>query len=219
MSRNGEWLACYAQEPTRRLIRIWNVREKKLVQQMDLPVGFHLPSGLAMSTDGRYLAIADSSDLLAIWDRRQPQAPPVIPQPHEVPVPTMGRRGSRPVQQVVFSQDGDYLTTLYDGRAYLWHVATGIQLAVTARAEGDERVTYVSLGKDGKSWLIGRSRALGLVDLNPSVWQYWACIDAGGSISPEDWSRLLPGLPYRCTCARNFRCSTGSSAGRGSRHK
>jgi hypothetical protein len=139
MDEKGKWLACYAQHETRRWIRIWDIGVRKLAREIDLPNGFRSPSSIAMSADGRYLALGDSSDLFAMWDWQQVQSPPVIPQPHEVP--KLGGRGYRPVSHLAFSPDGNLLTTLYNGRACLWDAASGVQLAAAPNARGDGAVT------------------------------------------------------------------------------
>jgi hypothetical protein len=202
----GRWLACYAQNDLRRSIRVWQLGlHKKLARQIDLPQGFRSPASIALSSDGQYLALGDSSDLFAIWKWQSLQSPPVIPQPHEVP--QLGGRGFRPVLHLTFSQDSRLLSTIYNGRAHLWHVESGVQLAAAPHGSGDSAVTHIGLGRDLKSWYVGRGQAIGLVDLNPSVWQYWACVAAGGNLSPDEWNRFLPGIPYRCTCTNTRFCS------------
>lgn len=205
IDNQGAWLACYVQEDSRRSIRVWSLSSKKLAREITIPDGFGFLSSIAMSGDGRFLAFGDQHDLLAWWDWQDPQKPPTIPQPHEIP--KFGGRGFLPVSYIGFSADGAMLTTLYGVRAYLWDVASGVQLAALPNPQPARAVTQVLLGNDLKSWLVGRGQGISIVDLNSTSWAYWACIDSGGgSLTKDEWTRLLPGLPYRCTCTMAGPC-------------
>lgn len=205
IDNRGTWLACYAQQESRRSLRVWSLSPKRLTREIPIPNGFGFLSSIAMSGDGRFLAVGDQHDLLAWWDWQDHEKPPTIPQPHEVP--RLGGRGFRPVSYLGFGPDGTTLTTLYSGRAYLWDIASGVQLAALPDPQAASAATHVLLGRDLKTWLIGRGQGITVVDLNSTSWAYWACIESGGgSLTKDEWTRLLPGLPYRCTCTMAGPC-------------
>jgi hypothetical protein len=206
LDAKGRWLACYAQTGGAGLwINIWDLSDSHLARAIKLPGGFAFPSSIAISPNGKFVAIGERGDIVAIWNWQDKEAAPIIPPPHEVS--QLGGRGARPVSYLAFSPDGELLTTIYGGRAYLWNVTQGVQMAALPNGAGASAVTDVVLARDQKSWLVGRSRGISVVDLNPTVWEYWACIDAGGrGLEKDEWSRLLPGLPYRCTCTYSGPC-------------
>ena len=209
IDNKGDWFACYVQENGRLLVRVWGLYPKQLARVIDIPNGFGLPSSIAMSGNGRFLALGYPHDLLTWQDWQDRNKQPTTPQPHEIS--QFGARGARTVSYVGFSPDGTMVTTIYDNRAYLWDVASGVQLAALPKAPVASAVTRVLVGRDLKSWLIGRGQDVSVVDLNSASWAYWACIDSGGgSLTEEEWTRLLPGLPYRCTCTMAGQCTSPS---------
>jgi TIR domain len=209
LDNKGDWLACYVQENGRISVRVWGLRPKKLARVIEIPSGFGAPSSIAMSGDGRFLALGYPHDLFTWQEWQDRQKQPTTPQPHEIS--QFGARGSRPVSYLAFSPDGTMVTSIYDRQAYLWDVASGVQLAALPNAAPAAAVTRVLVGRDLKSWLVGRGQGISVVDLNSASWAYWACIDSGGgSLTEEEWTRLLPGLPYRCTCTMAGQCTSSS---------
>ena len=79
------------------------------------------------------------------------------------------------------------VTTLYGGRGYLWDVASGVQLAALPNPPPASAVTHVLLGRDLKSWLVGRGQGVSVVDLNPTSWVAAVAFLVGASTS---WSTV-----------------------------
>jgi WD40 repeat protein len=132
-----------------RLVRVWNVRTGKLVDELDSGGA----EALEFSPDGRILAVAGSA-------------------------------AGRVVARVDVS---------------LWDVATGTQIGPSLSA--GRRTVMIDISSDGRRLLMTAANGEGAVwDIDPQSWARRACRVANRTLTRGEWSRFLPGRPYRPAC-------------------
>ena len=94
---------------------------------------------LALSADGRWLAAANTSGTILIWDLSDPSAPPQALA-----------RQAYPAEALAFSPSGDLLAAAHGDRLVrLWAVDGGAQ-PLAALAGPSDRITSVAFSPDGR---------------------------------------------------------------------
>ncbi len=147
---------------------------------------------VAFSPNGKILATGNADDTARLFD---------VATQQQMGVPLRGATGW--VYSVAFSPDGQTLAAgSYDGTVRLWNVATNQQIGA-ALASGDTHVVdSVAFSPDGNTLAAGYS---------DGVVQLWAvryltnvvsflCASVGGSFTPAEWTRYVPGPAYQKTC-------------------
>lgn len=187
LSADGRYLVTASSESPSSVVEIRSTREGEVVRRLDLAHGhaldvvlstdgeqlyvatsahtvetFDVATGsalthletqvdlrdLALSSDGERLAVA-AHDALQLWDTRV--------TPRERPL----RGHGAPVRGLSFSPDGARLLSGgWDGRALLWDVASGAELASFSRAR---RVEAVAFSPSGTHFAVA-SREIGLFE-------------------------------------------------------
>ncbi|MGI8334389.1 WD40 repeat domain-containing protein [Actinomadura scrupuli] len=160
---------------------------------LEVPSGRHLrqltgqdtTGDVAYSRDGELLAITGPNGI-TLWDTRTWQPTGAHPA---------GQRPAFPV----FAPDGRTLAASTLAGIQLWDVATGRPLGDPVPDAGDT----ADLGFDSTGGLLyllttrGETRtALASPErMFPAV-----CVRAGRDLTPREWHRYIPELPYRKTC-------------------
>jgi WD40 repeat protein len=195
---------------------------------------------IAVSGDGRLLAIAGNTPGVKLWDLRggAPTAVAVETTADALAFSASGatlaaggtdgtitlwdvqaRRARPPLR----GHDGSVTALAYgagerilasggdDGTVRLWDVPNSF--AISLPGPRDERVAAVALAADGRT--VASAEQDGSVrtwDLSLRTRVAKACALAGGNLSQAEWDRWISsGTPYERTCAR-FRAGTGAPA-------
>ncbi|MGO1056934.1 nSTAND1 domain-containing NTPase [Crossiella sp. CA198] len=191
-SPDGGWLVSVAGEGS---LRVWEIADRTRPRvRTALSTGAPGLAGLALSPDGRVLAIAGAEHPVRLWDLRDPG--------HPVPLATLTGHPDT-VTAVVFGPDGRTLATVgADGGARLWDLADPARPAELGTLRGHRKAVWAAaFSPDGRILATaGHDRAIRLwaTDLDRAADRICGW-DAPG-ITPADWARHLPGLPYRPPC-------------------
>ncbi|WP_020118053.1 WD40 repeat domain-containing protein [Streptomyces canus] len=166
-----------------------------------LPSGTRLPAtrftgggtALAFSPDGGYLAVGEGSGRVVLWDGRLKRRLGVLADPETTTY--------QYVSALAFAPDGRTLAVAGDeGTLQLWDVDSRRRVGAPLPAPGDT-VQALTFGPDGSTLRAAGQHAppqtyrIGSADAADTV-----CRRAGGGLTPEEWSRHLPDVPYRRTC-------------------
>jgi WD40 repeat protein len=139
---------------------------------------------VALSSDGRLVAVGGYGSGVRIWDVRTRK---LI---HELPTPGGGA--------LEFSKDGSMLAVAGNAVS-LWDVETGIRIGPTLTA--GSRRAMMDLSSDGRRLLVTFANGEGAVwDIDPASWARRACAVANRTLTRDEWSKFLPGRPYEPAC-------------------
>lgn len=163
----------------------------------------HSSEALLFSKDGRRLVVRGENECACatlvgpevdarvwVWDTEQGR--PVDP-------PLAGH--TEPAWAAAFSPDGNVLATVSaDGTLRLWDAATHrpIGLPVETHRHGVAALAFDPGGTTLTT--VGTDSSVHVLDLDPAAMIRTVCTRAGGGLSPEEWRRYIPDLPYRETC-------------------
>ena len=154
---------------------------------------------VALSPDGRTLAVGGFGNVVRLWDVRSRKLIRELDQ---------GGNGAFTLE---FSPDGRTLAISgFEPVASLWDVATGTQIGPQLTA-GDRR-TMIDLSPDGRRLLETHGNGQGAVwDVDPASWARRACTLANRTLTREEWNEFVPGRPYKPACADRARLNASST--------
>ncbi|MFJ5262111.1 hypothetical protein ACIQAC_16765 [Streptomyces sp. NPDC088387] len=148
-------------------------------------------SVLAFSPDGRFLAAGDASGRTVLWDgdvthRLGALAP---------------EAADRFVSALAFSPDGKILAVGFeDGFTSLWDTTSHQRIGSPLPSAGDT-VRALAFSPDGsKLHRVGAHTPPRTYDITPDRAAEAVCRRVIDGLSPADWQRHLPDLPYRESC-------------------
>jgi WD40 repeat protein len=169
-------------------IQLWRVRTARLIAT--LKEGGQV-SSVVYSRDGRMLAAGDDNGDITIWDVAT-----------RSPIATL--TNDNPVSSVAFSPDGRTLAVGDSGGFVgLWDVASQKQLASIGEDDGGADAV---ISPDGQmlaaGGLNGRINLLRLnsTELTLRYFTRLICSKVGHNLTPSQWTKFVPGLPYQRTC-------------------
>lgn len=191
-------------------IRLWDLDRHVNTSSVAIP-GSQNVTTVTLSPDGRTLAaiITNSNGVggtLQLWDvtdRRTPTSAAVIPD-------------NQSMTAMTFSPDGrTFAITTSDptgggGTAQLWDITNPFEPTRTAAVVDNQNMTAVAFSPDGQALVTTTSDAAGggTVQLWDVAWitalsgqiRNWSCRASGGGLTVDEWSRSVPGIPFRDTC-------------------
>jgi WD40 repeat protein len=143
---------------------------------------------LALSPDGRILAVGGMGKVVRLWDVRSRQLL------HEL---DQGGNGAFTLE---FSPDGRTLVVSgFEPVASLWDVASGTQIG--SLTDVGARRAMIDLSPDGRRLLMTHGNGEGAVwDVDPESWARRACELANRTLTRDEWDEFLPGRPYEPAC-------------------
>jgi WD40 repeat protein/class 3 adenylate cyclase len=168
---------------------VWDVATRTSIATVDGTPPPLEDVSVALSPDGRMLAVGGFGRVVRLWDVRTETLV------HEL---DQGGNGAFTLE---FSPDGRTLAVSgFEPVASLWDVATGTQIGPQLTA-GDRR-TMIDLSPDGRHLLETHGNGQGAVwDVDPESWERRACALANRTLTPEEWEEFLLGRPYEPACA------------------
>jgi WD40 repeat protein len=174
--------------PDRGGAEVWDLPSRTSIATVD---GTPPPDGdqsVALSPDGRMLAVGGFGRVVRLWDVRTEELVRELDQ---------GGNGAFTLE---FSPDGRTLAVSgFEPVASLWDVATGTQIGPQLTA-GDRRA-MIDISPDGRHLLETHDNGQGAVwDIDPESWERRACDVANRTLTPEEWGEFLPGRPYEPAC-------------------
>ena len=152
-----------------------------------------LTLGVALSPDGRTVAAVDLDGLLREW-RAADGRPTLSPI----------RASEVAAYSVNWSPDGSRLLTAgSDSTVRIYDARTGQQIGTSLPMPGQDQVNdpYAIYSRDGQT--IAASDSTGRLWLYPGAlpgWEAYACHLAGRNLTRAEWSKFVPGQPYRRVC-------------------
>jgi WD40 repeat protein len=177
-------------------VMVWSMPDGTLIS--DTQVNDSGIYGGDISPDGRFLVTGgDGSGGVKLFDLAT-----------DTPIgPSFGGPTST-IQSVDISPNGTTLLAAGD-QVYLWDVASRRALGVPfpggkpTYVSSFSPATYVaSFSPDGsRAYILSRSGEGWVWDVDPASWQTRACEVAGRTLTPQEWSSLLPERPYEPACA------------------
>ncbi|HEX4816873.1 MAG TPA: serine/threonine-protein kinase [Nonomuraea sp.] len=144
-----------------------------------------LEAGVPVFGPGGWLAMAGPS-AITLWDTRTWR-------------PSGVRLAATSASAPAFSHDGRTLAASTPAGVRLWDVATGRSMG--ALAPGEEAVDLAFDPSDGLLYTVGVRGEVRAEKVDPARTATAVCELAGRELSPEEWRRFVPELPYRRVCA------------------
>jgi len=187
-SADGVLVAFAEPVPGVQRAQVWDVAKRSLVATMEGGGAEGDALSVALSPDGRLLAVGGYGRVVRLWDVRTRKL-----------VHELDNRGTGAVA-LEFSRDGRILAVSGERVASLWDVATGTQIGPSLTA--GSRTAMMDLSSDGRRLLMTNGDGQGAVwDVDPDSWAQRACALANRMLTREEWEAFLPGRPYEPACA------------------
>ncbi len=150
---------------------------------------------LGLSSDTRLLAAGgNSGNTVALWDIGDPQ--------HPRPRSTI--QTVQDVQGIEFAEDGTRMTVWNKSTLELWDLrdpTTPTRVAAVANPNTNP-IRAVALVATGPMLLVASSQTVSLLDADPGNLATRLCSYSAGAVSPAQWQRYAPDIPYREPCPK-----------------
>jgi WD40 repeat protein len=150
---------------------------------------------VAFSPNGDVLAEGSADNQVRLWDISD------LRRPFLLGSPLAGPAGY--VYSVAFSPDGRTLAaTAGDGTIWLWNITTPAQPSLLATLTGPAGAVYIDAFDSNRDILAtaGNDGTVRLWDTDTSQVAAYICSIAGDGITPAEWAKYIPGLPYNPPC-------------------
>jgi WD40 repeat protein len=153
---------------------------------------------LAFSSDRRTLAVGSRHGNIQLWDitRHTPLGDPLSGSAAEA------------ITAMVFSPNGATLATASETETgHLWDVASHLQVGTPLIPRPAETIGSVAFSPDGHTLVTSTDGVAARLWDVPSTAQVDSvlCTRVGRSLTPDEWHRYIPDLPYQQVCPRTRR--------------
>jgi WD40 repeat protein/tRNA A-37 threonylcarbamoyl transferase component Bud32 len=163
---------------------VWDLGKRSVVATMEGDSEAYQKNAVALSADGRILAVGGFGRFVRLWDVRTGKLL------HEL--------DSGGAETLEFSPDDRILAV---SGASLWDVATGTQIGPSLTLAAGNRTAMMDLSSDGRRLLTTLGNGQGAVwDVAPESWVRRACALANRTLTRVEWEEFLPGRPYEPAC-------------------
>jgi WD40 repeat protein len=168
---------------------VWDLASRTSIATVDGTPAPDNDVSVALSPDGRMLAVGGFGRIVRLWDVRTGELVRELDQ---------GGNGAFTLE---FSPDGQTLAVSgFEPVASLWDVDTGTQVGPQLTV-GDRRA-MIDFSPDGRHLLETHGTGQGAVwDVDPEAWKRRACELANRTLTSEEWKEFLPDRPYDPACA------------------
>jgi WD40 repeat protein len=168
---------------------LWHVADHAIVATLESgPDAAGDVISVAISPDGRMLALGSYGNVVRVWDLRTRKL-----------LRELDHGGGGAVT-LEFSRDSRILAISgFEPVATLWDVATGTQIGQSLTA--GSRTAMIDLSSDGRRLLMTLANGRGAVwDVDPRSWARRACTLANRTLTRDEWEKFLPGRPFEPAC-------------------
>jgi WD40 repeat protein len=178
------------------MIRVWDLSDPRQLRELPSVKGSaDLLYSAAISIDGKVLATGSADGTVRLWDLTDPAAL------RSIGLPLRGPDGT--VASVAFGPDGRTLgASTRSGQVWFWDVSAP-ERPVTVAILSASRTAVWALGfsPDGHTVVTGGSdRTVRLWETDPARAADQVCVAGGDPVSSDEWTKYLPGVPYRKVC-------------------
>jgi WD40 repeat protein len=176
---------------TGRTVEVWDLERGTRAPMTNMVHGASV-SSIASSADGRWIASADVSGVIRLWNA-------ITLKPHGLPL--NGHTGG--VHKVSFSSDGRFLLSAASGPSEnlrLWDVETG-SVVGESWSQHQGEVLGASISGDGRYIASGGGDGMVYLLPGPEAWVSALCSKLVGTMSKEQWRDWVsPELEYAAPC-------------------
>ena len=154
-------------------------------------------SAMAISPDGKWLAVGNDNATISLWDFenvRSNRVPIIIQYPQESKA--ANSVFNTRINSLTFSPDSHWLASVQGGEIKMWGLLTpSVPITFEARAyeilfSPDSQYLY-SVNGDVQAWLLDSQKLAA-----------WACRAAGRNLTVAEWAQFFPNEEYRVTCTQ-----------------
>jgi WD40 repeat protein/transcriptional regulator with XRE-family HTH domain len=178
------------------MIRLWDLTDPYRPTSLAVIKGSaDLLFAAAFSMDGELLATGSADGVVQLWDLTKSDGVKPLGGPLTGPDGT--------VPSVAFAPDGRTLAaTTRTGQVWLWNVERPLHpQAVAVLTASGTAVWALGFSPDGHTIATGGSdRTVRIWETDPGRAATMICGVGGDRITPEDWQKYVPGVPYRSAC-------------------
>lgn len=156
------------------------------------------PNAMSFAPDGRTLAVAGTLGLVSVFDTTTWR---LAHEPVKVHDEFVQQVEWMPDGRTVVTSGADGMVSLYDAESGLVR-ARPLPSSNDLQVSGAPRMNYTHLvpGISDEIVALGGERPGHRYPMEVSGWLAQACAVAGRDLTQDEWSRYLPGRPYRRTC-------------------
>lgn len=160
------------------------------------PEGSRVTAVHAAPGDQGRVATGDDTGWVTLWDRSAQHRLGVF----DALPPATEDAKPQPVTALAYSPDGSVLAAAGGGIIRLWDAATSRPLGARLLAAGDETVS-LAFNRAGTALIAdGTHTPPRAYPISPPSVAASVCTRAGSGLSPADWQKYIPDVPYRQTC-------------------
>lgn len=193
-SPDGHTLAAGGADNT---VRLWDITNPAAPASLGPPLTgpTNYVYAVAFSPDGHTLAAGSADNTVRLFDVTRPGRPVPVGRPLTGP--------DNYVYSVAFSPDGHLLAAGGgDGTVWLWSMTDRHRPQTYATITGHDKSVFVVAFDTGRGILASGSadKTVRVWNTDPDQVAAYVCATAGAPITPAEWTKYVPNVPYRPPC-------------------
>lgn len=178
-------------------VHLWNIGDAAHPRALGTLGGFdNYAWSVAFSPDSKTLAAGGADDTIRLWDVTDPLAARPLGRPLTGPTHYVYGLAFDPAGTVLAAAGGD-------GSVWTWRLAGGAASSATALHAADPGgSTYaIAYSPDGSTLAAaGSAGTVTVFDTDPASAAAALCRAGGDRLTPDEWSRYVPGTAYHDSC-------------------